>query len=125
MLLHLNITIAEKRADNTRNSPLSITRSVAVISFSFLLFNSTSISNTSKSLPNWIVLSSCCSDNMSTSLPMLFNKSASIALMRSCLSDTDSAAAPAIDRAISYLESAPAMADLAVAVVCASRSHVH
>jgi hypothetical protein len=45
--------------------------------------------------------------------------------MRSCLSDTDSAAAPAIDRAISYLESAPAMADLAVAVVCASRSHVH
>ena len=44
--------------------------------------------------------------------------------MRSCSSDTDSAA-PAIDRAISYLESAPAMADLAVAVVCASRSLVH
>jgi hypothetical protein len=42
-----------------------------------------------------------------------------MAIMRSCLSDTDGAAC-AIDSAISYRESASVMADLAVLVVPAA-----
>ena len=53
---------------------------------------------------------------MPISFPILFSKSASIAIMRSCLSDTDGAAC-AIDNALSYRESASVMADLAVSVV--------
>ncbi len=81
-----------------------------------LLFSSISLSSDSKSLLNWILLCSCCSDNIPTSFPILFNKSASMARMRSCLSDTDGAAC-AIESAISYRESASVIADLAVSVV--------
>ena len=65
---------------------------------------------------NWILLCSCCSDNIPTSFPILFSKSASMAIIRSCLSDTDGAAC-AIESAISYRESASVIADLAVSVV--------